>query len=132
MKIDGGCHCGRLRYEAEVDPERVIVCHCTDCQVMSGTAYRVVAFTTEDGFRLLSGEIKTYVKTADSGNRRAMGFCPDCGTQLYSTDAGEGPKVYGIRVGTADQRSRLPPKGQYWCGSALDWGKDISSLPNVG
>jgi hypothetical protein len=31
MKIDGACHCGRIRYEAEVDPERTVICHCTAC-----------------------------------------------------------------------------------------------------
>ena len=32
MKIDGGCHCGAITYEAEVDPEKTSICHCTDCQ----------------------------------------------------------------------------------------------------
>ncbi len=131
MKIDGGCHCGALRYEADIEPERVIICHCTDCQIMSGSAYRTVAFTRPDGFRLLSGAIKTYVKTADSGNRRAMGFCPDCGTHLYATSIDEGPKVYGLRVGTSNQRDRLVPKAQCWCDSALDWSQSIRTIEKV-
>ena len=132
MKIDGGCHCGQVRYQAEIDPEKVIICHCTDCQVMSGSAYRTVAFTAEDGFALLSGQLKTYIKIAESGNRRAMGFCPECGTHIYATDARDGPKVYGIRVGTADQRASLPPQSQKWCGSALDWVQDIGGLDKAG
>jgi hypothetical protein len=32
MQLTGGCHCGHITYEAEVDPETVRVCHCTDCQ----------------------------------------------------------------------------------------------------
>ena len=42
MKIDGSCHCGRIRYEAEVDPAKVVICHCTDCQTLSGSAFRTV------------------------------------------------------------------------------------------
>ena len=38
MKIDGGCHCGAIAYEAEVDPEKTSICHCTDCQQLTGTA----------------------------------------------------------------------------------------------
>ena len=45
MKIDGGCHCGYIAYEAEVDPDKVRICHCTDCQTLSGSAFRTVAFT---------------------------------------------------------------------------------------
>ena len=40
MHIDGGCHCGALTYEAEIDPARVGVCHCLDCQILSGSAFR--------------------------------------------------------------------------------------------
>ena len=42
MKIDGACHCGRISYEAEIDPADVTICHCTDCQTLSGSAFRTV------------------------------------------------------------------------------------------
>jgi hypothetical protein len=32
MKVDGGCHCGQIRYEAQIDADQVNICHCTDCQ----------------------------------------------------------------------------------------------------
>jgi hypothetical protein len=54
MKIDGRCHCGFITFEAEVDPEKVVVCHCTDCQTLSGSAFRTVALTRENTFKLLS------------------------------------------------------------------------------
>ena len=38
MKVDGACHCGELAYEAEIDPERIGVCHCVDCQILSGVS----------------------------------------------------------------------------------------------
>ena len=41
MKIDGRCHCARISYVAEVNPDYVIICHCTDCQTISGSPYRV-------------------------------------------------------------------------------------------
>ncbi len=132
MKIDGGCHCGKIAYEAEIDPDKVIICHCTDCQALSGSAFRTVAFTAEDGFKLLSGTPKVYVKLADSGRQREQTFCGDCGSPLYSTDVGAGPKVYGIRLGTARQRDELAPKAQYWCGSARDWVDDVGTLPRIG
>jgi hypothetical protein len=90
MKIDGGCHCGQITYEAEIDPEKVIICHCSDCQSLSGSAYRSVVFTVKDGFRLLTGELKTYIKMADSGNQRAQTFGPYCGSQIYAISVGDG------------------------------------------
>src|SRR6266480_1237003 len=61
MKIDGRCHCGYITYEAEIDPEKVVICHCTDCQTLSGSAFRTVALTRENTFKLLSGQPKVYL-----------------------------------------------------------------------
>ena len=128
MHIDGGCHCGYITYEAEVDPATVGICHCTDCQTLTGSAYRVTVPAPENGFRLLTGKPKIYVKTAESGTRRAHGFCPECGTPIYATAVTD-PQIYGIRVGTARQRSKLPPRRQSWCRSALGWAANIEALP---
>lgn len=131
MKIDGGCHCGYLTYEAEVDPNSVVVCHCTDCQTLSGTAFRTVVPTPEDKFKLLTGEPKTYTKTAESGTKRPQVFCPECGTQIYATPVGEGPKVFNLRVGTISQRAELRPTAQYWFRSAQDWIMDLASIKQI-
>ncbi len=131
MKIDGGCHCGHITYRAEVDPEYVVVCHCTDCQTLSGSAYRTVVFAAEDAFELLGGRLKTYVKTAEGGSKRAQNFCPECGSHIYATGVGDGPKTYGIRVGTARQRAELRPTKQFWCRSAQDWVMDLGAVPRV-
>ena len=53
MKIDGRCHCGFITYEAEIDSEKVMLCHCTDCQTLSGSAFRIVAPTRKGAFTLL-------------------------------------------------------------------------------
>lgn len=129
MKIDGGCLCGHVKYEAEVNPEKVTICHCTDCQTVSGSAFRLGLATPDTDFRLLSGEPKTFVKTADSGTKRAQVFCPECGTQIYSTSVGDGPKILRLRVATARQRTELPPKAQGWVRSAQPWLVDLESIP---
>jgi hypothetical protein len=129
MKVDGTCHCGYITYEAEVDPENVLVCHCTDCQTLSGTAFRTVAPTRPDTFRLLSGELKIYAKTAESGAKRPQSFCPRCGTPIYATSVGEGPKVHNLRVGTIRQRDRLVPVRQLWARSAQPWVADLGTIP---
>jgi hypothetical protein len=131
MKIDGRCHCGYITYEAEIDPEKVGICHCTDCQTLSGSAFRIGAIARDGTFRLLSGEPKIYVKTAESGAQRAQGFCPECGTAIFTSDTGDGPKSYRIRVATARQRDRLPPKIQGWHRSAQPWLGDLAAIPAV-
>jgi hypothetical protein len=129
MRIDGGCHCGRIAYEAEIDPDDVLICHCTDCQTLSGSAFRTVALTRPGAFRLLSGAPTTYVKVAESGARRLQLFCPECGTPICATSDGAEPKVYGVRLGTSRQRADLVPVAQIWCGSALPWLGGLAGIP---
>jgi len=131
MKIDGRCHCGYISYEAEIEPEKVVICHCTDCQTLSGSAFRTVALTRENAFRLLSGEPKIYVKTGEGGTKRAQTFCPECGTPIFSSTVGDGPKVYGVRVGTARQRDQLVPKIQLWCRSSQRWLADLGAARQI-
>jgi hypothetical protein len=130
MKVDGSCHCGRIRYEGDVDPALVTICHCTDCQSLSGTGYRIGAPAAAATFVLLSGEPKTYLKTADSGTKRIHAFCPDCGGPVYSR-ALENPPFYTLRVGTLRQRAELPPRRQIWCGSAVPWSANIEAVPKI-
>mgnify|MGYP001264899139 CR=1 FL=1 len=70
MNIDGQCRCGAIAYEAVIDPGRVRICHCTDCQVLSGTAFRITAPTAEAHFRLLRGTPAEYSKMAESDRIR--------------------------------------------------------------
>ncbi len=129
MQVTGACHCGCITYEAEVDPATVRICHCTDCQKLTGTVYRASIASLPGTFVLTRGMPRIYIKTAASGTKRAHGFCPECGTPIYSTAAEPNPSVYGLRVGGLDQRAELaPPVRQIWCRSAIPWSMDITQV----
>jgi hypothetical protein len=128
MNVTGGCHCGAIRFEADVDPERVGICHCTDCQRLSGAPYRASAAAPADRVSFSGGEPSIYIKTADSGRKRAQAFCPACGSPLYATGA-EDRATLNIRLGAIDQRDQLTPIRQIWCRSAQPWTADLSALP---
>ena len=131
MNIDGGCHCKRIKFRANIDPKQVQICHCTDCQNLSGSAYRTVAPADANSFELLSGTPKLYPKTADNGTQRIQAFCSECGSQLYSAPAEGEDGYFGIRVGAVNQRNELVPKTQYWFRSAQSWAQDLSGMPVV-
>lgn len=128
MKIDGGCHCGAVRYEARVSPKLVTICHCTDCQTISGAPYRVNVPALIESFQL-SGEPKRYVKIAASGNEVVTTFCGVCGSALYSFK--EGNDFVNLRVGGVSQRAQLAPARQGFCEAALPWAFDISAIEKI-
>ena len=129
MKIDGGCHCGEITFTAEVDPNGVRICHCTDCQKMSGSAFRAVIAAPAESFRLTGGQPRSYIKIADSGNRRRHAFCGTCGSPIFACAEAD-PPSYTLRVGTIAQRRELSPNVQIWRGSALDWVDAIAAIPS--
>jgi hypothetical protein len=124
VQIDGACLCGKITYEADT----VLICHCSDCQVNSASAYGVVVGITDGQFRLLTGTLKEYEKTADSGRIRQLSFCPECGTRIHARAKGNPKAFFGLRVGTIRQRASLEPKIQYWCNSALPRTSDLSEI----
>ncbi|MBV9561261.1 MAG: GFA family protein [Bradyrhizobium sp.] len=128
MRIDGRCHCGRVTYEAEIDPERVSVCHCTDCQSLTGSPYRVTVICDGDAVRMTGASARVYAKTADNGRTRYQHFCGECGSPLFTH--GEGvPDDWGIRWGSIRQRGALRPRRQLWCRSAAPWIGELAELP---
>lgn len=132
MKIDGRCHCGLITYEAEVAPESATICHCTDCQTLSGAAFRTSVLAEPGNFRLMSGELKTYVKVGDSGRKRAQTFCPTCGSPIYSTSADDQTHGYNVRLGTVRQREQLVPRAQIWYRSARARIRGLKDIPAEG
>lgn len=129
MRVTGGCQCGAIRYEADVDPATATVCHCHDCQKFSGSGWRATVRTKAEDLKV-TGEPRIYVKTAESGTKRSQAFCEACGSALFAFTPPD-PAIISIRLGGVDQRADLPPQLQIWCEAALPWALDISGLPGL-
>jgi hypothetical protein len=129
MKVDGVCACGAIRIEAEADPEKTQICHCTDCQTATGTALRI-SLPVPGASLKMTGQPATYVKTtAESGRARVQAFCGNCGTPIYSTSPGEGVQPsYTLRVGILRQRDQFVPRRQIWWRSAQPWVTQLAGL----
>jgi hypothetical protein len=127
MKIDGQCHCGQVTFTAEADPNGLRICHCTDCQRLSGTAFRANVSVPASHF-VLHGTVTLYVKTAESGNQRRHAFCGTCGTPIYACAAND-PQSYSLRIGTITQREAFSPKRQIWRRSAVPWVATLGTVP---
>ena len=119
-RIDGSCLCGDVCWEADVDPNRVGVCHCTDCQTVGGSAFQFTTRVARDQFTLQSGELTVYEKIAESGNPRAMSFCGRCAPMIHTSHT-DGTGLLSLRLGGCRQKHEFAPRFQIWCQSALSW-----------
>ena len=128
MKVTGGCHCGHITYEAEVDPATVRVCHCTDCQRLTGTAFRTNISAQPETFKLKGGMPKNYVRTAESGHKCAHAFCRNVARRSMSHQQSR-----PVRLSAGARRDRParqfgPPSQQIWCCSVLPWSMDLRAV----
>ncbi|RZL95060.1 MAG: GFA family protein [Variovorax sp.] len=129
MRVEGHCHCGAVAFEAEVNPGTVAICHCSDCQTQSGSAFRTNIPAAAADFRLIKGNPRKYTKTADSGAKRVHAFCENCGGPIYAC-AAENPQSYSLRVGTLKQRHELgTPARQIWTRRRLPWVAFSDTVP---
>ena len=112
------CRRGQLRATAAGDPVRESVCHCLKCKKRSGSALAVQARWPEAQVRI-EGRSRTFKQVADSGNWALFHFCPECGSDVYYTNAGRNvdAQVAGpvaIPLGALDDPFFVQPTYSVW------------------
>ena len=128
MNVDGHCHCGEITFEAEVDPTALTICHCTGCQTITGSAFPANITAPAEHFVLKSGTPKSYIKTAESGNKRRHAFCGTCGTQLWACAVEERRAAPCARA--RSRGARPSRRGARFEGrSALGWVDELAKMP---
>jgi hypothetical protein len=125
--ITGRCFCGAVRFQFDRPPIRTSACWCRDCQYLSAGNASINAIFATAGFER-TGEISTYVSTADSGSTMRRSFCPKCGTPLFS-ESTDRPDVMVVRGGALDDPELARPARFIWTASAPSWGYVDASLP---
>lgn len=129
MPHTGRCFCGQVRFTIDADPIGARMCWCRDCQrIASGSATVNVLFR-EEAVRF-TGNITTLTKTADSGNTVERGFCPKCGSQMYSKTVNPKGAPMRIRAGTLDDPELIAPQAIIWADSAPSWAVLDPALPH--
>lgn len=116
----GGCQCGELRYEIACEPVTLYVCHCTDCQKQSSSAFGMSLTIPTSSLKIVSGTMKEWTRPAQSGASVFCKFCPTCGSRiLHGKDSR--PDFINIKAGTLDDTSWLAPVAQVWTKRAQRW-----------
>ncbi|MEL7218596.1 MAG: GFA family protein [Pseudomonadota bacterium] len=119
MAKTGGCLCGAVRYTLSAEPLMCVTCHCKNCQRQAGTALSVIIGVPSDSVDV-TGELKTYNDTGDSGATVRRQFCPECGSPVFTlVDQPEG--VMFVKAGSLDDTSDLKPAFHCYTKSKQGW-----------
>ena len=126
-RFTGGCICGGVRYECAADPIAMGNCHCRDCQRASGSAYAPALLVPASAVSI-TGEVKYYDVTGDSGSIVQRGFCPTCGARLFGK-AAIAADIIDIMVGSLDDPGWYRPQADVYTASAQPWDHMNPDLP---
>ena len=117
--IAGGCLCGAIRFETTAEPAFQLMCHCTDCQTVSGAAAYAAYVVPLDSLKATQGKPAHFDVKADSGRTNSRHFCPTCGTRVWAVLEEMGmASVNGLAL---DDRSHFQPAANHMIASAPDW-----------
>lgn len=112
------------------------MCHCRDCQKITGSTYSTNIIIPGDKFKILKGTPKQHKKTADSGNEITSHFCGDCGSTLWRDG-----KTFGeskvVKVGSMDDPKALEdakPAIELYVPERISWvkatdGQQLKGMP---
>ena len=120
LPLTGGCQCGRVRYQIRADPLAVYVCHCTECQRQSGSAFALSLAVARDALVVDKGAPAIWRREVEGGRMIDCVFCGACGTRLFHNPE-RNPQASIVKPGTLDDTSWLKPVGHIWTRSAQSW-----------
>ena len=128
-KIIGGCLCGEIRFSVPTEPILQVLCHCTDCQTVSGAASYCAYIVPLEGVTLLQGEPARYDVKSDSGRLNSRRFCGICGSRVWAE----------LEMGTASvngmcfyDRDHFQPSHNHRLNTAPGWcqiNSELAELP---
>ena len=127
--LTGGCLCGAVRWRSAKPPFAARTCQCRVCQYLGGGGGIHNAGFATDGLEV-TGAVSWHESIADSGNTMRRGFCPACGTPLFS-GAEARPHQMFVRIGSFDDIEAVAPQMTIWTSAAPSWAVADPALPQV-
>ena len=120
ISVPGRCRCGRVRFVLCEEPIAFYLCHCTDCQAESGSAFGQTMHVRREAIQEVEGSVLEHIFEGPDGRRNIMTLCDDCLTLLfvYSEDI---PQVVGLNSGSLEATGGFTPYGNMWTRSAKAW-----------
>jgi hypothetical protein len=118
----GGCACGAVRFEAEVDSDDAYLCHCRMCQRATGSVSIAFKNLPKANVRWLSGP-----DWYDSSPIARRSYCGKCGTSL-GFQFKDGPNM-DLTVASFDEPGAFKPTSHFGAESVHEAWLDTSALP---
>jgi hypothetical protein len=126
----GSCQCGQVSYETTEPALISLICHCKDCQKLSASAYSTTLTYRAEAL-VVTGELKRWVRIAESGTLNAAYFCPECGNRIFHENPND-PALRRLKPGTLDSDPIPTPQIHVWVSRKQPWVEIPPDMPTFG
>jgi hypothetical protein len=123
-QVNGGCHCGAVRFAMPTAVEHHTLCHCTDCRRHAGAPAVAWAMASMDAVAI-TGSPVVYA-SSEHGRRH---FCGACGTGLFYTNEAIFPGMIDVQSATLDDPDAIPLQAQIQLADRIGWMAGADDLP---
>jgi len=120
--LQGGCLCQAIQFEVTNQFTHFHLCHCYQCQKMTGSAHVSNLFTTKDAIKWLQGETETKRYTVP-GRQLTNVFCQHCGSPVPHI-ASSGKSLI-VPAGSLEGEPNLLPQDHIFMGESRKWHEHI-------
>ncbi len=124
--LKGSCLCGGVTYEVHSELGPIIMCHCSKCRKVTGTAFATNTPISVANFKLVTGE--NLLSEFESTPNVFRVFCRNCGSPLYSRRTIT-PEIIRLRIGTLDSAIEDKPTAHVFVASKAEWYEIVDDLP---
>jgi hypothetical protein len=123
--MEGGCHCGAVRYRIDGEAITHAICHCSDCRRHAGAPLVAWTMYPAAAVQLVKGQPKIYT-SSEHGRRH---FCADCGTGLLYVNAHVLPGIIDVQSATYDDPNVIPARAHIQVAERISWMEKAHELP---
>ena len=105
--VKGGCLCGKVRFSAEGEPDRVGICHCLNCRKHHGAVFYAAAVYSHEAVTV----------AGDTASYEGRHFCPACGSSVFAVSGDE----IELHLGALDDPDQFQPGYELWTERRASW-----------
>ncbi|KAJ4137891.1 hypothetical protein NW754_001536 [Fusarium falciforme] len=131
--VSGSCVCKKITYTYTGEPTTKAICHCRECQKLTGTAFTYNFLVPRENFKWTSGSPKSNSFVQESGAEIDYHFCPDCATILAKeSEADMFKSFYCVPAGTIDGNDiQKKPDVEFWTSRKPEWINPIEGVEQM-
>jgi hypothetical protein len=129
VDLSASCACGQVSVTFKGRVKAMFLCSCEDCQKATGTGHSVAIAASPDDI-IVTGEMKSHARRADSGATYTRYFCPVCATPIYGI-SDRAPRLLSLPAGLFGKLTDgwYRPTQLIFARSHRDWDTIADDLP---